>query len=189
MWQSVSRLVKDVAKSSNEGPNSEAQSLTADEELARLRQELADARMRIAELEREKSAIHSGGGVSQNVGAIVDSGIVQATDETGLPVAFCTDASPREGKTNVLRAGSGFIWEHEYDRGAVARPNDRLTKKGEWTTSTFPKLQRTNELIARVDGQWCYMGTFAPAGSENVGYDAWEALPDAVSAKSCGRMA
>ena len=70
----------------------------------------------------------------------------------------------------------------------MVRPNDRLTKKGEWAHSTFPKLQRTNEVVAPVDGRWCYMGTYAPAGSENVDYRAWEALPDEVSAESCGCM-
>lgn len=63
----------------------------------------------------------------------------------------------------------------------MVRPNDRLTKKGDWVQSTFPKLHRTNELVAQINGSWYYMGTFAAEKTESVSYEEWAAFPEAVS--------
>ena len=45
---------------------------------------------------------------------------------------------------------------------------------------SFPKFRRRNELLAPINGNWHYMGTFAVVKVENISRDEWLALPDAV---------
>lgn len=39
-------------------------------------------------------------------------------------------------------------------------------------------------MIARVDGSWCYLGTFQSAGVEAVAYGEWAELPEHVGGRS-----
>lgn len=85
------------------------------------------------------------------------------------------------GKTSVVTIASDMMWQTEYRAGFIARPNDRRSKNGDRTQASYPKLRRTNELIARLDGRWCYLGTLAGTRAEGVTYEEWVTFPGTVS--------
>ncbi|KAH9928817.1 uncharacterized protein B0H18DRAFT_998852 [Fomitopsis serialis] len=160
------------------------QSLT--QQLAQLQAGYSDLQGKHARLEAEVARIRDrmrGSEPSVSLGqySYKDArGIVVLCDET-TPRKFIQETKKYHRKKNVIVViGDETHWLEFPDVGFSVKPDRRLSKKGQWQEGNRQLLRRNPkiELIARAEGSWLYLGTYAVTAKDALSLEDSRALPN-----------
>ncbi|KAJ3554481.1 hypothetical protein NM688_g3088 [Phlebia brevispora] len=96
---------------------------------------------------------------------------------SGRPHKLLKEAKKIVGKRSTVTVGKCFLWLQKYESGLALRPSGRLSKKGNWMSSTHKKMMRQNGVVTKIGGQWYYLGEYEYVSSEQMPLDEYLKLP------------